>query len=1076
MFLSNLSIKQPVFATMMMVALAVLGLNSYRTLSVDLFPEIDFPIVTITTPYPGASPETIERDVTRKIEEAVNTVEGVRHIESTSQEGISSVVIQFFIEVPTLAASQDVRAKIAAVRGDLPREIDEPIIQRIDPADQPVVSVAVDAPALSPRAISDIADRTVKRRLENVPGVGSVNLVGEANREIQVVVDRARLDAYGLSLAQVIEALRTENVDAPAGSADRGDTEATVRVAARGRTGPQIAALPVKRVGDTTLFVGDVAQVIDGIEQPTSAAWVNDRPAIALDVQKQSGANTVEVADGVRAAVAAMAGELPPGVALQIVRDDSTFIRDSIEDVQVTLVLGGLLTILIVFVFLNSWRSTVITGLTLPISVIAAFIVMRFFGFTLNVLTLMGLSLAIGMLIDDAIVVRENIVRHMQRGKGHLEAARDGTAEIGLAVMATTFTIVAVFIPVAFMSGLVGQFFYEFGITVTAAVLVSLFVSFTLDPMLSSRWYDPDVEEHRRRGFVGRGLQYFNRRFDDLHGSYERVLAWSLRHRWVVVVTAVAAFVGAFPILALLGGDFMPDFNRGEYQVTFKATPGATLRETGDRAVEMTARLRALPDVEYTYTTIGQAGSVFRPVTQGATYVKLREGRGKTFSEVLRDGREAVRDVPGLTTSFNEASSFGDKPIQLSVRGVELDVLDRFSLALVSSMERIAGVADIERSLEKSKPELRVEVDRARASDLGIPVAAIATTLQAGVDGAVATTIEDDLGDTHDVRVRLRADQRRFGADLMRLTVPTDKDDANGDKILKELREVASVVPGSAPSTIRRKDLVREVRVSANPDGRPLQNVLDDIYAAAAALNLPPGYDIVAGGDAEELEVMFTSMFEALTLAVIFIYLILASQFGSFTHPLAIMLSLPLSLVGVAGALLITGDTLNIMSMIGLIMLMGLVTKNAILLVDFTNQSRAAGMGRTEALIRAGSTRLRPIVMTTLAMIFGMLPLAFAIGAGAEMRAPMARAVIGGLITSTLLSLLVVPVVYTFLDDFRPAAVLGWLRGRRKVETPRPAPAPVGGRVPESAQVRRKSACGRRDAERSRPESPVLRT
>jgi hydrophobic/amphiphilic exporter-1 (mainly G- bacteria), HAE1 family len=1050
MFLSDLSIKQPVLATMMMAALAVLGLTSYRALKVDLFPDVEFPIVTVTTRYAGASPETLERDVTKTLEEAVNTVEGVRHIESTSQEGLSNILVQFNIGVPTLNASQDIRGKVAAIRGQLPREIDEPIIQRIDPSASPIVSVAIDAPALTARAVSDIADKLVKRRLENVSGVGAVNLVGEAKREIQVVVDRTRLDAYGLSLGQVIEALRTQNIDSPAGTADRGATEAMVRVAARGTSALQIGAIPVKRVKERTILVSDVAQVIDGVEEARSVAFIDDQPAIALDVQKQAGANTVGVADGVRAAVAAMASELPPGASLRVVRDDSTFIRESIEDVQITLVLGGLLTVFIVFLFLNSWRSTVITGLTLPISVIAAFIAMRIFGFTLNVLTLMGLSLAIGMLIDDAIVVRENIVRHMQRGKDHLEAARDGTAEIGLAVMATTFTIVAVFIPVAFMGGMVGQFFYQFGITVAAAVLVSLFVSFTLDPMLSSRWYDPDVEESRRRGVIGRVLQRFNRRFDDLHTAYEHTLDWALRHRLVVLAVAVVAFIAAFPILAILGGDFMPDFNRGEYQVSFKATPGATLRETGDRAQEMVAKLRELSEVDYTYTTIGEAGSQFRPVTEGSTYVKLKETRGGTFSAVLRRARAAVEQVPGLTYGLTEAGAFGQKPIQVSVRGPEVDELDRISRGLATAMRQIPGVADVESSLEKSKPELRIEVNRQRASDLGIPASMIASTLQAGIVGEVATTIEDSVGDNHDVRVRLRPDQRRFAADLMRLSVPTDKDDDNGDKILAPLREVADVLPGSGPSSIRRRDLAREVRVSANTDGRPLQEVSADIEAAGAMLSLPPGYDIVSGGDTEELRIMFANMFQALFLAVIFIYLILASQFGSFTHPLSIMLSLPLSLVGVAVMLYFTHDTLNIMSMIGLIMLMGLVTKNAILLVDFTNQGRAEGLPRHQALLRAGTTRLRPIVMTTLAMIFGMLPLAFAIGAGAEMRAPMARAVIGGLITSTLLSLLVVPVVYTFLDDFRPAAVLGWLRFGRRAPRAEPERAPAATRAAES--------------------------
>ena len=545
MILTRVSIKQPVFATMMMVALAVLGLVSYRQLNVDQFPDVEFPIVTVTTVYPGASPEAVERDVTRRIEEAVNTVEGIRTVESTSQEGLSNIVIMFHVEVSTQVASQDIRGKVASIRGQLPREIEEPIVQRIDPNALPIISVAVNAPGLSPQSATQLADKTIKKRLETVAGVGAVNLVGESTREIQVVVDRAKLEAYHVSLSEVVDALRTENVDLPAGSTDRGATEALVRVAARGRSAAEIGRIPVKHADTTTIFVSDVAQVVDGVEQPKNLALLDTTPALALDVLKQSGANTVEVADGVAAMVRKMGTELPPGVTLQVVRDDSTFIRDSIHDVNLTMLIGGVLTVLIVFAFLNSWRSTVITGLTLPISVIAAFTVMRAFGFTLNVMTLMGLSLAIGMLIDDAIVVRENIVRHLQRGKDHVEASMDGTAEIGLAVMATTFTIVAVFIPVAFMGGMVGKFFYEFGITVAAAVLVSLFVSFTLDPMLSSRWVDPDIEEDRHDGVVGKALARFNHRFDDLHVQYERVLAWSLRHRPAVLGIAAVAFIGS---------------------------------------------------------------------------------------------------------------------------------------------------------------------------------------------------------------------------------------------------------------------------------------------------------------------------------------------------------------------------------------------------------------------------------------------------------------------------------------------------------------------------------------------------
>jgi hydrophobic/amphiphilic exporter-1 (mainly G- bacteria), HAE1 family len=601
---------------------------------------------------------------------------------------------------------------------------------------------------------------------------------------------------------------------------------------------------------------------------------------------------------------------------------------------------------------------------------------------------------------------------------------------------------------------MVGRMFYEFGITVAAAVMVSLFVSFTLDPMLSSRWVDPDIERGYHPHWLGRQLQRFNEWFDDLHRKYERLLGWALQHRLAVLGIAAATFVAGLGIAATLGSDFMPDFNRGEYQVSFKATPGATLRETAARAREMVRRLKTMPTVEYTYTTIGASGGFHRPLTEGATFVKLRRSDGGTFSAVLAEARKVVQDVPGLTTSLIEAGMFQEKPIQVSVRGADIDELDRVSRELMSEMGRIPGLVDLDTSLEKSKPELRVRVDRQRVSDVGLTAGVLGSTLRAALTGEVATTIEDEEGDSHDVRVRLRSDQRRFADDLLDLTVPTDRDDKNQDKILVPLREVVRAEAGSGPSTIKRKDLVREVRLSAGTSGRSLGEVSGDIAAAAARLKMPAGYDVVLGGNTEELREMQANMAQALILAVIFIYLILASQFGSFTHPFAIMLSLPLSLVGVTVALLVTRDTLNIMSEIGLIMLMGLVTKNAILLVDFTNQARARGVSRNEALIQAGSTRLRPIVMTTLAMIFGMLPLAFAIGAGAELRAPMARAVIGGLITSTLLTLVVVPVVYTYLDGLRPAmvgegakAVAAMLRKARR-RKPVPAEGPAGGAVP----------------------------
>ena len=708
MFLSDLSIKQPVFATMMMAALAVLGLTSYQALKVDLFPDVEFPVVTVTTRYTGASPETVERDVTKFIEEAVNTVEGVRHIESTSQEGLSNIVVQFIVGVPTLNASQDIRGKVAAIRGELPREIDEPIILRIDPASTPIVSVAVNAPTLTPRAVSDIADKLVKRRLENVPGVGAVNLVGEAKREIQVVADRTRLESYGLSLVQVVEALRTQNVDAPVGTADRGTTEAMVRVAARGTSASQIGDIPVKQLGNRTVLVRDVAQVIDGIEEPSSVAFVNERPAIALDVQKQAGANTVGVADGVREAVAKMQPELPPGVSLQVVRDDSTFIRESIEDVQVTLVLGGLLTVFIVFLFLNSWRSTVITGLTLPISVIAAFIAMRMFGFTLNVMTLMGLSLAIGMLIDDAIVVRENIVRHMEGARTtstpRATAPRDRTRGDRDDVHDHRGVH-----PGRVHEGDSGTVLLEFGITVAAAVLVSLFVSFTLDPMLSSRWYDPDVEEiggagpsaaRSRRSTAGSTActAPTNGRSTGRCG-----IAGSCR------LSRSSRSSSAFPILAILGGDFMPDYNRGEYQVAIQGDAGRDTERDRANARSERSRVRGCRGRIHLHDD-RRSGVAIQAGHRGRHLRQAEGATGGTFSEVLRAAREKVEQVPGLTFGLTEAGAFGQKPIQISVRGADIDA--RSIIAGAGHVDApIPGVADIENSLEKSKPELRVKVE-----------------------------------------------------------------------------------------------------------------------------------------------------------------------------------------------------------------------------------------------------------------------------------------------------------------------------------------------------------------------------
>jgi len=742
----------------------------------------------------------------------------------------------------------------------------------------------------------------------------------------------------------------------------------------------------------------------------------------------------------VKAAVARLAPELPAGTTVELVRDGSIFIEEAVVDVENALLLGGLLTVLIVFCFLNSWRSTVITGLTLPISVAASFIAMHFLGMTLNTMTLMALSLAIGLLIDDAIVVRENIVRHLEEGKDHLTAARDGTAEIGLAVLATTLSIVAVFVPVAFMEGIVGRFFFSFGVTVTFAVLVSLFVSFTLDPMLSSRWPDPAVEEGARRGPVGRLLARFNDRFDALADRYRGVVAWALGHRKTVAAAAVASFAAGLAVFATLPSSFMPEYDKGEFQVTFETAPGASIAETEDRMGAVVAAVRSLPEVARCYATIGANDTTVR---NGSVYVKLAPSaeRSRDQFAVQRDLRERLGAIPGITSSILEAGGFrAEKTLQLSLRGEDLALLKTYSRQLQDAVAAIPGIVDVSATLEHDQPELRLAVDRRRALDAGLTSGDVVRTLGALVGGQAVTTFEDEGGDAVDVRVRLPAELRRNAGqlDLLRLPLRRSAAGSGGAPALVPLGELLERDLGTTASEVRRKDLSREAVVAANLDGIPLGEAVEVVRAAAAKIPMAPGYRVVVGGEAEDMAESFGYMAEALALAVIFVYLILAAQFESFVDPLSIMLSLPLSLVGLALTLRLTGDTISIMSLIGLIMLMGLVTKNAILLVDCAKNLRAGGADRTEALVAAGRQRLRPIVMTTAAMVFGMLPLALGLGEGAEMRAPMARAVIGGLLTSTLLTLVVVPVVYALLDDLAAWARRLWAGEARTQPAERP--------------------------------------
>jgi HAE1 family hydrophobic/amphiphilic exporter-1 len=1022
MFLSNLSIKRPVFASVMMLALVTLGLFSFRRLPIDMMPDVEIPVLSIVTEFPGASPETVEREVTKRIEEAVNPISGVKHVISVSREGLSSVVVEFNLEVKINDVSQEARAKINAIRRELPEGMKEPVIQKFDFAAMPIVSLAVRSSVLNPRDLTTLADRKIKRRLEGIPGVAKAKLVGSSKREVAVNLDPARLQAVGMGVDEVVFGLQTENVNTPLGRLTRGTSEMPLRISGKPKDVDDYPGMVIARRGTQAITIGDVAAVVDTVEEQRSLALVNGEAAVAIDITKQTKANTVAVVDAVKKAVAELGQELPVGTEIQIVRDSSVFIRDAVSDVQMTLVLGAFLTVLIVFCFLNSWRSTVITGLTLPISVISSFIVMYFLNMTLNMLTLMALSLAIGLLIDDAIVVRENIVRHLERGEDHFTAAREGTTEIGLAVLSTSMSIMAVFIPVAFMKGVIGRFFFQFGLSVAFAVLVSLFVSFTLDPMLSSRWYDPDIERKGKRNFLQRRLDGFNAWFERTADGYKRVIGWALDHRGPVIGVATIAFLAGLAVFAFLQTEFMTPMDQGEFAIRFKSAPAASIVETRGRLEEVLKALKEYPEVRYSYASIG-AGDA-DTVRDVLIFVRMTERKERKISlkKFVSVVRTRLENIPGITLSVLEDPDAWQKPLQVAIRGEDIPTLKRYAGEFKRELYKVRGIVDVEAAMEQDLPEYRLLVDRERAAATGLGTSAVASTLGVLVGGQAVSTYEDETGEAVDVRLRLPGELREDVTQVgnLRISVPGPEGTA-----LVPLADLVKFERATSPSEINRRDLARQVVIDANLDNLPLGTAGQEAMKAVQRVKLAPGYRVVMQGDTEMMVESFGYLAEALLLAVIFVYLILAAQFESFIDPLAIMLSLPLSIVGMAGTLALTGDTINIMSLIGLIMLMGLVTKNAILLVDFTKVQRRRGMDRRTALITAGRTRLRPIMMTTSAMIFGMLPLFFALGKGAEFRAPMARAVVGGLITSTLLTLIVVPVVYTILDD-----IAAWLQRR----------------------------------------------
>lgn len=1014
MFISDLSIRKPVFTVVTMLAIVGAGVFALANLKTDEFPEVSPPVIAVSVLYPGASPQGVEREVVDPIEEAIAGIAGVDEIRSIAQDGFAQIVVFFDFEKPLQEASQEIRDRISMIRNDLPPEMEEPVLSRFDPQDQPILSLTLSSPERSAADLTRIADPGITKALRGISGVASVTVVGGVEREMTVELNPAALQEAGIGVGQVVQALASQNLAAPVGRVTGALDERTIRLRGRLETPAEFASLVVAQRGDQVIRLGQLAQVRDGAEEPRSLALFNGREAIGIDIVKARGYSTTDVSARVQQKVDEVRATLPDDATLDIVVDKGDRVEQSVHNVQKALMEGALLTVLVVFLFLNSWRSTVITGLALPVSVLAAFATVWMFGFTLNTMSLMGLSLAIGILIDDAIVVRENIVRHVEMGKDHYTAAREGTAEIGLAVAATTFSIVAVFVPIAFMYGVAGQWFKPFALTIASSVLVSLFVSFSLDPMLSAYWPDPHREQHEK-GWLTRTLDRFNDWFNGQAENYKRLIGWALDHRLAMVGIATASFVGALALQATVGGaGFFPVSDSGEMTIVVETPPGSNLEYTRLKSEEAGRLALAMPEVAYTYTTLGGASGAVDQATVFARLVPKAE-RSRSLDEVGQALRDEVGRIGGATYSvFTGYMSGTYKQIQLELRGPDAGELARIAESMADAVRTVPGAVDVGLSTRGQKPELVIELDRGLAGTLGVSAAQVAQAMRPAFAGIDVGDWIDPTGETRDVMVRLAPDARRRASDLARL--PISVPGPNGP-VLMPLGQIASISEGIAPAQIDHLDRDRVVAIQANVSGRPLSDVLRDIDARLAQIPLPAGYRLTQGGEAKDQAEVFGHIFTALGIAVMLMYLILVLQFGSFVDPIAIMLSLPLSLIGVVLAMILTGDTLNIMSMIGVILLMGIVAKNAILLIDFAKWGMEQGMSRREAIIEAGRIRLRPILMTTFALIAGMVPVALGLGEGADFRAPLGRAVIGGVITSTFLTLLVIPTAYEILDE-----------------------------------------------------------
>jgi HAE1 family hydrophobic/amphiphilic exporter-1 len=993
--------------TMVAIALMVFGAIAYPRLALDLFPKVDFPVVNVTTKLVGASPEVMETDVTDVIEEAVNTISGVKTITSRSMEEYSIVTVEFFLERNVEQAAQDVRDKIGAVRNRLPQDAEPPVIEKISPEDQPIVWIAVSG-SQGIRELTHYADKVLKRNLEKVPGVGSVTISGGRDRQVRIWLDRTKMEAAAVTATDVKAALGSEHKEVPGGRIENSRIEYLVKTKGEFASPEAFNDLVVTYRHGRLIRLRDIGYAEDGLDEQRSITRFNGTPAVGLAIKRQSGENTVAVAERIKAAVATIVP--PEGMRLDVTFDQSRYIRRSIEDVQVALWLGAVLAVLIIFVFLRSVRSTLISAVALPTSVIATFAFIQAFGFTLNMMTMLGLSLSIGILIDDAIVVLENIYRRMEEGEPPAQAAREGASEIGLAVMATTFSIVAVFVPVAFMKGIVGKFFYEFGITVTVAVLVSLFISLTMTPMLSSRF----LSYHQKHGKL---YLFLERGFERLNVLYRALLGSALRHRLVVVGIAVLSVIAGLGLFLVLGKEFLPAEDQGRYMVRLETPIDRSLPRADGAMQKVDEQIRTRPEISSTFYVTGT--ELAPDVNKSRIYVNLKERHdrpGIAQIDSMRMVREALTGEKEIKSSVEQIAMVGGGmravPIQVMIQGQDLDDLNKRTLAIRDEYAQIPGIVDADTDIQLGKPEVRIRIDREKSANLGVSAVSIGGVINTLIGGEIVGKFKDAKeGERYDIKARLIQAERSDPTDIDSLRVR-----ASTGEIVR-IGQVTTIDRGTGPTVITRLNRQRAATVFANTEKeKPMAQAIAELEQVIKK-NITAGQSFRHLGMGDAMLDAFKNIAFALVIAIIMVYMILASQFESFVHPFTIMFSLPVSFIGAMGLLLITGERINIFSLIGIIMLMGLVTKNAILLVDYTNTLRGKGMSRNDALLKAGPIRLRPILMTTAAMVFGMLPTALKLGEGAESRAPMAIVVIGGLITSTLLTLVVIPVVYTLVDD-----------------------------------------------------------